>query len=53
VTLRKCDLISFSLDCGSQQLNDFTILKYERVFARRHSEPRGVAPNQNRDFAGK
>jgi hypothetical protein len=52
VTLRKCALISLSLNCGSQQLKDFTIVKYKRIFAHRHSESCGVAPNQNRDFAG-
>jgi hypothetical protein len=33
VPLRKSDLITLSLNCGSQQLNDFTLVKYELVAA--------------------
>jgi hypothetical protein len=33
VTPRKSALISFTLDCGSQQLNNFVIIKYEQVTA--------------------
>jgi len=33
VSLRKSDLIALSLNCTSQQLNDFTLDKYELVAA--------------------
>jgi hypothetical protein len=33
VPLRKSALIALSLNCGSQQLNDFTLVKYELVAA--------------------
>ena len=39
VTLCKSDLIALAFYCGSQQLNDFIIIKYQRLTAQFAQEP--------------
>ena len=39
VTLCKSDLTALAFNCGSQQLNDFIIIKYQRLTAQFTQEP--------------